>query len=110
MAFSMTDDEMKTRIRNGTPIQILADLNGCSAQAIYNWMKKNGITRPGKTEETFEETRTMSKSDLGVLEQIQEIEAGIQNEINRIEEDLRVLKDRSDSWRKVREAFLKCPD
>lgn len=111
MAFSMTDDELKTRIRNGTPIKILAELNGCSDASIYNWMKKNGVTRPGKTEESFEPTRTMSESDLGVLEQIQEIEAGIYNEINRLEADLRVLKDRSDSWKKAREAFLKCqPD
>lgn len=46
MAFSMTDDELKTRIKNGTPIKILAELNGCSDHAIYNWMKKNGIQRP----------------------------------------------------------------
>lgn len=37
---SMTDDELKTRIRNGTPIKILAELNGVSDQAIRNFMKK----------------------------------------------------------------------
>lgn len=46
MAFSMTDEELKKRIRNGTPIKILAELNGVSDQTIYNWMKKNGVERP----------------------------------------------------------------
>lgn len=46
MAISMSDEELKKRIRNGTPIKILAELNGCSDQTIYNWMKKNGVERP----------------------------------------------------------------
>ena len=111
MAFSMTDDELKTRIRNGMPIRILAELNRCSAQSIYNWMKKNGITRPKKTEEAFEPTRTMSESDLEVLKQIQEFEADYLGRIGDHERILVKLREKLKSWQKAEEAFTKCqPD
>jgi hypothetical protein len=111
MAFSMTDDELKTRIRNGTPIKILAELNGCSDASIYNWMKKNGITRPEKTKESFGPTRTMSESDLEVLKQIQEFEADYLGRIEDHERILVELREKLKSWQKAEEAFTKCqPD
>ena len=61
MAFSMTDEELKKRIRNGTPIKILAELNGVSDQTIYNWMKKNGVDRPRKEPEGEKTVRLKKK-------------------------------------------------
>lgn len=87
MAFPMTDDELKTRIKNGTPIKILAELNGVSDQSIYNWMKKNGIQRPGKDEKKPEDKKSEAKvTSLKVLEKIQ-------GEITLLEETIKSLED-----------------
>lgn len=108
MAFSMTDDELKTRIRNGTPIQILAELNGCSAQAIYNWMKKNDIKRPEAKKESKEEKE--DSSDFGKLAVI----AKMQHEIEQLEEDIEDLENslkyarlELEAWRKLKEDYDK---
>lgn len=61
MAFPMTDEELKKRIRNGTPIKILAELNGVSDQTIYNWMKKNGVERPKDEPEKKETAQVVAK-------------------------------------------------
>lgn len=74
MAFSMTDDELKTRIRNGTPIKVLAELNGVSDQSIYNWMKKNGIKRPGGEEKKFLKslpTIEINPKDMAIIDVIE---------------------------------------
>lgn len=105
---SMTDDELKTRIRNGTPIKILAELNGVSDQAIRNFMKKNGISRPERECQDLKDSRTMSKADLSVLEIIQNHQKNIQERISDHERMIGELRKCLESWKKAEEAFTKC--
>ena len=74
MAFSMTEDELRTRIRNGTPIKILAELNGVTDQTIYNWMKKNNIKRPGAEDRKFLQslpTIEINPKDMAIIDVIE---------------------------------------
>lgn len=97
MAFSMTDDELKTRIKNGTPIKILAELNGCSDQSLYNWMKKNGIQRPGKDEKKTEE----KVGNLKVLEKIQGEITLLEETIKSLENALREHRAELEAWKEL---------
>lgn len=97
MAFSMTDDELKTRIRNGTPIKILAELNGVSDQSIYNWMKKNGIQRPGKDEKKTEDKVT----NLKVLEKIQGEISLLEGTIKSLEDALEEHRTELEIWKEL---------
>lgn len=92
MAFSMTDDELKTRIKNGTPIKILAELNGCSDTAIYNWMKKNGIQRP-KDEKKPTPKPEKKETDPWITWGHEKVLEKIQGEITLLEETIESLEN-----------------
>ena len=115
MAFSMTDDEIRTKIRNGTPIKIIAELNGVTDQTIYNWMKKNGISRPGawekKTITEVNEVKSMKKicEDLNFSIEVDQITfATVDSTINSIgtrimnlKQELEGLERQRASWEKI---------
>lgn len=94
MALSMTDEELKRRIANGTPIKILAELNGCSDQTIRNWMKKNEVTRPdAKPQETPIDTEVDE-----VLDTLKEHFSLVKDEIDRLEKRIEPLKVQLRIW------------
>lgn len=94
MALSMTDEELKKRIANGTPIKILAELNGCSDQTIRNWMKKNEVTRPdAKPQETPIDTEVDE-----VLDTLKEHFSLVKDEIDRLEKRIEPLKVQLRIW------------
>lgn len=97
MALSMTDEELKRRIANGTPIKILAELNGCSDQTIRNWMKKNEFTRPdAKPQETLIDTEVNE-----VLDMLKEHFLVVKDEIDRLEMRIEPLKVKLRIWSKL---------
>jgi hypothetical protein len=93
MAFSMTDEELKTRIKNGTPIKILAELNGCSDQSLYNWMKKNGIQRPDKNDKPEKKPEQKPEADPFKVYGRQKVLEKIQGEISILEETIESLEN-----------------
>lgn len=114
MAFSMTDDELKTRIRNGTPIKILAELNGCSEQSVYNWMKKNGIQRPGKDDKPEKEPEQKPEKEplaeygyLKVLEKIKGEITLLEETIESLNQALREHQAELKAWKKLEEEYDK---
>lgn len=114
MAFSMTDDELKTRIRNGTPIKILAELNGCSDQSLYNWMKKNGIQRPDKNDKPEKEPEQKPEADPFKVYGRQKVLEKIQGEITLLEETIQelefALRDHNAelrAWKELEEEYKK---
>lgn len=107
MAFSMTDDELKTRIRNGTPIKILAELNGCSDASIYNWMKKNGVTRPEAKKDAKEEKGESDYGKLAVIAKIQHEIENLEEDIEDLENSLKYARLELEAWRKLKEDYDK---
>ena len=101
MAFSMTDDELKTRIKNGTPIKILAELNGCSDQSLYNWMKKNGIQRPDKEEKKTEADPWITWGREKVLEKIRGEITLLEETIESLENALREHRAELEAWKEL---------
>lgn len=93
MAFSMTDDELKTRIKNGTPIKILAELNGCSDQSLYNWMKKNGIQRPDKNDKPEKKPEQKPEADPWITWGREKVLEKICGEITLLEETIDSLEN-----------------
>lgn len=93
MAFSMTDDELKTRIKNGTPIKILAELNGCSDQSLYNWMKKNGIQRPDKNDKPEKKPEQKNNADPWITWGHEKVLEKIRGEITLLEETIDSLEN-----------------
>ena len=102
MAFSMTDEELKKRIRNGTPIKILAEMNGVSDQTIYNWMKKNGVERP-KDEPEKKPTQVVAKVvPVEIkIEVDEDIMVEIANKIRSINDQMSLLSAYKTSWQKI---------
>ena len=90
----MTDDELRTRIRNGTPIKILAELNGVSDQTIRNWMKKNNVSRP--TDEELGERRP--NLDPRVLDKIEIEIVELRAALQKLEDQAKELKSSLESW------------
>lgn len=107
MAFSMTDDELKTRIKNGTPIKILAELNDVSDQSIYNWMKKNGIKRPEVKKDVKEEKDESDYGKLAVIEKMQHEMERIEEDIKNYETSLKYARLELEAWRKLKEEYDK---
>lgn len=107
MAFSMTDDELKMRIRNGTPIKILAELNGCSDASIYNWMKKNGVTRPETKKDVKEEKDESDYGKLAVIAKIQHEIENLEEDIENLENSLKYARLELGAWRKLKEDYDK---
>ena len=107
MAFSMTDDELKTRIRNGTPIQILAELNGCSAQAIYCWMKRNDIKRPEAKKDVKEEKGESDYGKLAVIAKMQHEIENLEEDIENLNNSLKYARLELEAWRKLKEDYDK---
>ena len=101
MALSMSDDELKKRIKDGTPIKILAELNGCSDATIYNWMKKNNITRGQKEEAVKVEQEnpidTPPEVD-AVLDVLKENFASVKAEIDNVERRIEPLNVQLRIW------------
>ena len=103
MALSMSDEELRKRIANGTPINIIAELNGCSDMAIYNWMKKNGVTRPDanakqeNTENPENPINTPPEVD-EVLDTMKEHFSLVKDEIDRLEKRIEPLKVQLRIW------------
>lgn len=98
MALSMTDEELKRRIANGTPIKILAELNGCSDQTIRNWMKKNEVTRPDAKQENTENPINTPPEVDAVLDVMKESFAAIKDEVDRLEKRIEPLKVQLRIW------------
>ena len=108
MAFSMTDDELKTRIRNGTPIKILAELNGCSDASIYNWMKKNGIKRPEPKKEVKAEPEDPSDyGKLAVIGKMQHEIEDLEESIESLENELKYERLELQAWKQLKEEYDK---
>ena len=107
MAFSMTDDEIRTKIRNGTPIKIIAELNGVTDQTIYNWMRKNNIERPG-AKVTPEEVKQAFSEPAKIevckktFDDVGEALQTLKFEIEACEEKIKMLNEEIDSWNKIK--------
>ena len=106
MAFSMTDDELKTRIKNGTPIKVLAELNGVSDQSIYNWMKKNDIQRPDKKDKPEKKPEKKSAGNVASRKVLEKI----QNDITLLEETIKSLENALEEHRKELEIWKELED
>ena len=116
MAFPMTDEELKKRIRNGTPIKILAELNGVSDQTIYNWMKKNGVERPKDEPEKKETAQVVAKvvPVENKIEVDEDVWNTIEGEIQDLERQIENFKKgivyreaRIDGWKKILAVIVK---
>lgn len=94
MALSMSDEELRKRIANGTPIKILAELNGCSDATIYNWMKKNGVTRGEKEKEPVE----LAPEVEAVLDVMKEQFTAVKDQIDQMELRIEPLKVQLRVW------------
>lgn len=112
----MTDEELKKRIRNGTPIKILAELNGVSDQTIYNWMKKNGVERPKDEPEKKETAQVVAKvvPVENKIEVDEDVWNTIEGEIQDLERQIENFKKgivyreaRIDGWKKILAVIVK---
>lgn len=107
MAFLMTDDEMKLQIKFGTPIKVLADMNGCSDASIYNWMKKNGITRPTAKSDANEEKDEADYGKLAVISKMQSNITKLEEDIENLENCLKYAQLELKAWKELKEAYDK---
>lgn len=96
MALSMSNEELRKRIKGGTPIQILAELNGVSPQTIYNWMKKNEVTRGEKPQE--ENPVELAPEVEAVLDVMKEQFAAVKDQIDQMELRIEPLKVQLRVW------------
>ena len=95
MALSMSDEELRKRIKGGTPVQILAELNGVSPQTIYNWMKKNEVTREKPQEEKPVE---LAPEVEAVLDVMKEQFSAVKDQIDQMELRIEPLKVQLRIW------------
>lgn len=109
MNLPMTDEELKKRIRNGTPIKILAELNGVSDQTIYNWMKKNGVERP-KDEPEKETAQVVAKVvpveikievDDNTYREVNAHISSMEQRIKSLKNDIKFYEEQIESWKKI---------
>lgn len=96
MALSMTDEELRRRIKGGTPIRIIVELNGVSPQTIYNWMKKNDVIS-GKNPQEENPVELAPKVE-AVLDVMKEQFAAVKDQIYQMELMLEPLKAQLRVW------------
>ena len=118
MNLPMTDEELKKRIRNGTPIKILAELNGVSDQTIYNWMKKNGVERPkdepekkkDEAEVVYKPTQVVAKVvpveikievDDNTYREVNAHISSMEQRIKSLKNDIKFYEEQIESWKKI---------
>ena len=111
MNLPMTDEELKKRIRKGTPIKILAELNGVSDQTIYNWMKKNGVERPkyehepeGKTAQVVAKVVPVEikiEVDDNTYREVNAHISSMEQRIKSLKNDIKFYEEQIESWKKI---------
>ena len=99
----MSYEELSRRVRNGTPLSVLAQLNDCSEQTIKNFMKKfdgepeEKVTAPFEISEALKErfTEVLDMIEADVLNTMGDIDFK-REQLKLAEAELEKLKAQSD--------------